>query len=273
MNGIYLDSLFFLNLLADYLLCLASGRICGLVLRRGRYLLAALLGATYAVAGVLPGFGWLSSPVWKIAAGLAMGLLAFGAEDNPLRCTGVLFAVSAALGGALWAIALAEGADLRAGPAPLSLRALALSFALCYAALRLFLRRRLPLLEKPRARVQVRLWDREAVFMVLRDTGNTLSDPLTGAAVLVATPHALSPILREHTALFEQLPAVELLEASGQLPELAGRLRLLPCSGISGTALMPVLRPERVSVDGRDSPGLLLAVSPAARGDGFEGIL
>ena len=45
MEVIYIDSLFFLNLGVDYLLCLASARICGLYLRRRRYVLAALLGA------------------------------------------------------------------------------------------------------------------------------------------------------------------------------------------------------------------------------------
>ncbi|MBR1456591.1 MAG: sigma-E processing peptidase SpoIIGA, partial [Oscillospiraceae bacterium] len=43
MEVIYIDALFFLNLLADYLLCLSTGRICGLYLRRARYLAAALL--------------------------------------------------------------------------------------------------------------------------------------------------------------------------------------------------------------------------------------
>ena len=44
MQVIYVDSLFCLSLLTDYLLCLTAGRLCGLVLRRRRYLAAALLG-------------------------------------------------------------------------------------------------------------------------------------------------------------------------------------------------------------------------------------
>ena len=48
MDVIYLDSLFGLNLLIDYCLVLASARVCGVVLRRWRYALAALIGALYA---------------------------------------------------------------------------------------------------------------------------------------------------------------------------------------------------------------------------------
>ena len=36
MEIIYVDRFFLLNLLADYLLCLVSARLCGLVLRRRR---------------------------------------------------------------------------------------------------------------------------------------------------------------------------------------------------------------------------------------------
>ena len=104
MEVIYLDSLFALNLLADYLLLLCAGRLCSLVLRRRRYLLAALLGAVYAAALYLPGLGFLRLPGWKLLVGGGMGWIAYGRERTPLRCIAVFFAVSAAYGGALWAL-------------------------------------------------------------------------------------------------------------------------------------------------------------------------
>ena len=80
MDVIYLDRLFGLNLLLDYCLMLASARVCGVVLHRARYLLAALTGALYAVVMVLPGCGWLGSGAMKLALGAAMALIAFGGE-------------------------------------------------------------------------------------------------------------------------------------------------------------------------------------------------
>ena len=71
MDVIYLDSLFGLNLLIDYCLVLASARVCGVVLRRWRYALAALIGALYAALMVLPGFGWLANGMMKLALGAA----------------------------------------------------------------------------------------------------------------------------------------------------------------------------------------------------------
>ena len=85
MKSLYLDLFFFLNLSADYLICLSAGRICSLRLRRMRYLLASLLGAVYAALSVLPALAFLSAPCWRLGAALLMGLLAFGGEARPLR--------------------------------------------------------------------------------------------------------------------------------------------------------------------------------------------
>lgn len=272
MQVIYVDSLFCLSLLTDYLLCLTAGRLCGLVLRRRRYLAAALLGALYSVAVFLPRFVLLSLPAGRLGCGLCMGMLAFGRERQPLRCTGVLLAVAAVFGGALWAVSLAGG-SLGAYPAALSLPALLLSFGLCYALLSLLLRARRLLTERRRVAVEVSLHGREAGFLALEDTGNALSDPLTGRHVLVASPLALRPLLRDSAALFTELPPVELLEALGQIPELAGCFRLLPYSDLSGSGLLPVFRPDRLLLDGEETADLLVAVSPNASGEGFEALL
>ena len=273
MRVIYLDSLFLLNLLADYLLCLCAGRLCGLRLRRWRYLAAALLGAAYAAAVYLPGLGFLALPAGRLGAGVGMGLLAFGRERQPLRCTGVLLLVGAAFGGALWAVSLAGGGDGTVGFAPLSPGTLMASFGLCYALLSLLLRARRLLTERKRVTVRLRFLGREAVFPALIDTGNALSDPITGRHVMVACPHALRPLFRENSALFEQLPPVELLEALGTVPELSGRFRLLPCSHLGGESLLPVFRPESLLLDGSAAEDLLVAISPQAAGDGFEALL
>lgn len=270
MKTVYIDSLFFLNLAADYLLCLAAARICALQLKRWRYFLAALLGALYAVAAVLPGLGLLAAPYFKIPAGLAMGFIAYGAERSPLRCTAVFFGISAAFGGALWALSLAAGGD---GYAVLSVKSLLLSFALCYAAFRLIFRRRAALMEKRLVRVEAEFNGRKAQFTALLDTGNSLSDPATGAPVMVACPHALKPLLRENTALFSQLQPVELMELCAVIPELRGRLRLIPFSAVGASGLLPAFRPDSTSLDGRQEAGLLIAVSDSAAGDGFEAIV
>ena len=63
---IYLDELFLLNFVVDYLLLLAAGRLSGEILRRGWLALGAAIGAAYAAAAVLPGMGFLLHPLCKL---------------------------------------------------------------------------------------------------------------------------------------------------------------------------------------------------------------
>lgn len=74
MTVVYVDSVFVLNALMDYLLVLCAARLAGIPLRRRRYLLAGLLGGAYAVAVFLPGLGFLSATPVKLAAGILLAL-------------------------------------------------------------------------------------------------------------------------------------------------------------------------------------------------------
>ena len=52
-----------------------------------------------------------------------------------------------------------------------------------------------------------------------------------------------------------------------------GRFRLLSCGSVAGSTLLAAFRPDTVRVDGKERDDLLCAVSEAAKGDGFEGIV
>ena len=106
---VYVDSVFVLNALMDYLLVLSVGRLAGIPLRRRRYLLAGLLGGAYAVAVFLPGLGFLAATPVKLAAGVLLALAAYGGEEKLLRLTLLLFAVSCALAGCVLALGLLAG--------------------------------------------------------------------------------------------------------------------------------------------------------------------
>lgn len=264
MKLLYADTLFAMSLATDYLLCVAAARLCAGRIRRGRCLLAALFGAAYAVAVFLPGLSFLATPALELCAAGFMGLIAFGGEERLWRCLAAFLALSAAFGGMVWAVAM------RAGSAP-GLPLLLAVFLLCYGALTLFSRTRRRRAETGTAEALLTLGGRQARFRALLDSGNCLSDPVTGARVLIASPAALAPLLGD-AALSEEADPVELLRRASRDPKLAGRLRLLPCSGVGGKALLAALRPDSAVVDGKERPGLLAAISPSAAGEGFEGV-
>ena len=265
MEIIYLDSLFLLNFVIDYLLLSCSAAVCGLSVKRLRYLAGALLGAGYAVAAFLPGCGFLSSPVMKLVSALLMALAAYGGEKSLLRCALVFLSVSAAFAGFLYCITLAGGY-----PA-FDMRTLLLAFALCYLLLSLLFGHRLRRSDRRKVEVRLALGGRTVRFMALIDTGNELRDPISGVPVMLVCPHALEPLFAGHEELLRRDP-VGFLEGADRLPTLKGRIRLIPYTAVGGTGMLGAFRPERVIVDG-EVREMMAAVSEKVWGEGYEGIV
>ena len=271
MDVIYADELFALNAVLDYVLLLASARLRGAVLRRGRFALAAAAGGMYAVLCVLPGTVWLSSRAVKLGVSLLLALIAWGGEAAFFKSWAIFLALSAAFAGAVYAVSLLAGIPPGEVFVPVSLRVLFLSFGFCYAAVRFFFDRALRRRERVVAAVHLTLAGREASFSALRDTGNELFDPLTARRVLVAEYKALAPLfpLCPPAAAPEDDPA-SLLRLLSADPSLRGRLRLLPYTAV-GTkcALLVCFRPDSLTVAGQKED-LLVALSPTPLSGGGE---
>lgn len=274
---VYIDSVFALNALMDYLLLLAAARLAGLPLRRRRYLLAALAGGGYAVACFLPGLGFLAAAPAKLAAGVLLGLIAYGGEERLLRLILLFFAVSCAMAGCVLGLGLltGNGAPVVGGVfyTNVSLRVLATAAAAVYAVLTVIFRAAARQgLRGVRLPVRVRACGGTAELTALWDSGNTLREPGGGRAVLVLSPGSLDSLLPwELRALLapERLAAPEtLLEPVRALaPEL--RPRLLPYRAV-GTAggLLLAVRTEWTEINGTRYLGLTAALSPTALGAG-----
>ena len=276
MNVIYIDSLFFLNLLIDYALLLCAGKICALRLRRLRLALGAVFGGVYAVLAVLaPGFFALFSV--KILAGAVMVLLAFG-RSKALRACVVFFAVSAAFGGAVYA-----ATSLGASPGssrlyiPVSLKVLAVSFAVCYAAISLVFRRVGAKSERELLNIKISLLGRDTEFKALRDTGNELFDPISGEGVIVASAAALSQLFpkaaREFLKHEDPLLAFEKLS---EFSALRGRLRIISFKSVGAVgALMLCFRPDSLTISGKEHSRPLIGISRTEMSENgeFEAII
>ena len=205
MTVIYIDTLFLLNALVDYLLLLAAARLAGEPLRRRRFALGAVLGGMYAVAIFLPGLSFLAHPACRIASAVLMLLVSYGGSRRLLR-QGVLFvALTCAFGGGVVAIGLLGGTGLSLGHgvfySALDLKMVLLSAAVCYGALTLVFQRigRHSAASGELVSVRLHLGERSAALTALIDTGNTLTDPVSGRPVMVAEG-------REHRRALPQRP-------------------------------------------------------------------
>ena len=261
MDIIYVDRLFAVNFIVDYLLLLITGRMCALELKRLRYALGAAVGGIYAVAAVLPGVEFLAGGTMKLVAAGAMALAAFGGERRLLRPVLTFLAASAALGGGVWALSMFSG-GLRsvALPVTVDLRTLTLAFALSYALLSAAFHRYGRRAQRRLRRVEVEFLGEKARFQALEDSGNELSDPISGCAVMVVERYAMRELLPE---LPPGADAEVIMELAGADARYRGRLRLVPYSAVGvECALLAAFRPDRITVDGKVTEGILVAVAP-----------
>lgn len=268
MTVVYIDLLFLLNLIANYLLLLVSGRMCGRILHRWLFVLAAVFGAFYAVLIFLPGFGWLSAIPCRIASGVLMVLIAYGWERSLLKVTLCFFGASAALGGMVWAAELMGGHSLTMERGVLysyvDLRLLLLLLVLCYGLLsmltnRVFQHRRAELVP-----AVVRRGESSVKLIALLDTGNTLTDPITNRPVLVAEGEKCRELLPMPLPLDRPVEAISVLGCQG----IKG-YRLLPYQtvGVAHGMLLAV-KADSVVIGKQDYGSLLVALSPTPVSDG-----
>ena len=267
---VYLDEVFLLNALVDYLLLLCSARLAGEELRRVRFALAAVLGGVYASAVFLPGWGFLARPGCKLAAAGGMALIAFGSSRHLLRPALVFLGVSAAFGGGVLALQLFFGA-----PTVMDLKTVLLSAAGCYAFLSLIFARGARHGGGELVPVEVALGERRCRIIALRDTGNTLTDPATGRPVLVAEGARLASLFPGGEG-----PGPEELRdpvsALTRRQKGETRWRLLPNRAVGvDHALLLALRADSVRVGGEDYGAILVALSPTpvSDGGGYSGLI
>lgn len=268
MEVIYVDRLFLLDLSIDYCLLLLSGRVSGVVLRRGRYLIGATLGAAYAVILLLPGMQWLGSTVMKLILGLLMALIAYGCEARFWRCAGVFFAVSALFGGAVFAASiLAEAEPLGGVFVSVTLRTLALSFGVCYFVVMQLFQRKAVKAARTVQTVEITYRGKSVALRALRDTGNSLHDPTVGREVLVTEREALLPLLPQNLPADPASALLQLTDAKGW--------KLLSCRTVGAdSALLLCFLPDTVTVDGKPEDLLIGIANHRLSDDGsYQGLL
>ena len=276
MTVVYIDALFLLNAVVDYLLLLCAGRLAGEVLHRGRLALGAALAGAYAAAVFLPGMGFLLHPLCKLAAAVLALLIGYGGSRRLLRVTLVFFAVSAAFAGGILALELlgGRGLTLENGvfSSAMDLRLILLSAAGCYVVITLLFQRsaRHTAARQELVPAVLTLDGRRVALTALVDTGNTLTDPATGRPVMVAEGEKVAGLFPSGQApdeadLRDPVAALERLSQAGFL----GRCRLLPYQAVGvECGMLLSLRLDGARVGREDYGTLLVALSPNRLSDG-----
>ncbi len=240
---VYIDLLFGLNAIINYLLLRGSAAIGGFPVKLWRLTGAGILGGLYAVAVVLPGMEFLQGWVWQALFLALMVLAAFGWKRAAVKQGLFFLALSFAFGGAVLLLIQAVEPDcvLLGGRAyyAVTMPALLLLAGVCYGLAALVLNGWGTHTGGDLIKLEIALGERSASVTALRDTGNTLRDPITGQPVLVADRKILKQLLPDLPE--GQNPSEFVRQVGVRHPEL--RFRLVPYRAV-GTdhGLLPAVR-------------------------------
>lgn len=268
---VYGDLVFVLNLLINYTLLRGTARLGASAPRGVRLWLAAAFGGLYALLTFVPGLYFLQGLWAKILTAVLMLLLAYGWKTTTLRLGGVFALLSLVLCGAVYSVQTFRGVQLQEGGYllyPVSFPALILTaFAVCLAC-RLLLP---PLQHSANSLLplSIGLKGKSVRITALRDTGNTLTDPLTGAPVLTVYWKALRPLLPK------ELSESTLLSPETALEDLrAYSPRLIPYRAVGTKRGLLLAIPCSVSFDNHSkTQAVALSPTPLSDGGAYEALI
>lgn len=271
MTVVYLDSVFILNTVMNYILLLATARLAGLVLQRRRYLIAAVLGGLYAVAVFFPGVEVLAHPIIKITMGVFLSLMAFGREEKLLRLILLFFTVSCAMAGAVLGLGFLADRSMPVAKGifftDVDEKILLIAAAAFYLLWNfVFQATAKSMIEGTVLPIQVCIAGKSAKLTALWDSGNNLRDSISGQNILVLAPESFDMLFRSSIQSLltkDRLQnSVELLEMLRQkAPELRPRLISYRAVGVT-TGLLVVITTDWVEIGGNIYRSLPAALSP-----------
>ncbi|MDP4118646.1 MAG: sigma-E processing peptidase SpoIIGA [Bacillota bacterium] len=190
MITVYIDMLFAVNLLMDYLLLTLTGWLCGRA-KWYRTLLGALLGTGYSTAAFFVSMGVICSFAVKVFVAVLMLIITFGVEGKRklIKRTGIFFIVSFVAGGIVFAAFLSGNALISNGTVYFSatLRRLIFAGAVTYGAVRVVCAclGKFAVTRVSEVTLKIYLEEKIVEMRALSDTGNCLCEPLSGLPVCI----------------------------------------------------------------------------------------
>ena len=247
MLRVYLDLVVLLNFTVDLLLILGTNRLTGFPPGWKRAVCGAMLGGGYAGFCLLPEFRFLGNGLWRLVFLLLLSLTAFGWNRSGIQRGAVFLLLSMALGG------------IASGTGALDFLGVCLCGGLLWFLCRIGFGG--PVGQREYVTVDLNWNGRHVTVTGLRDTGNTLRDPLTGEAVLICGADVGEELLGIESGLFSN-PSQ--LMMAGHLPGM----RLIPYRTVGQSGgLMVALRLYETRINGKYCDPLV-AFAPREIGDG-----
>lgn len=254
MNVIYIDVLIILNLYVTYFLIKAMCAFLHKKIKNIRVLSGSLFGAVSSLVILLPELPLLINILIKITLGLIIVLICFGYGEikGYLRHSLIFIIMNLLFAGmmmVIWLFSSPLSMFYNNGVAyfDISFAVITISTALAYGVIKL-LRYIIDsrMVSDRKYNLTVKYNGMEVNLNAFPDTGNTLTDYFSGMPVIICDKSACGGIIPEELD-FENLEN-----------KIIKGVRLLPFSTVGSSGLMPVFKPDSITITESNGSGKVI---------------
>ena len=248
---VYADVLVALNILLTYILIVASRVICKIPTNKWAVMVASVIGGICSLIIFYDKAGVVFSCVYKIITGGVIVGIAFipGNLKTFMKEFLAFFGVSFLFGGSMYALEIAlhpENIMFYNGTVyfDMSITYLVASVLVIYGVF-LLADYIITKHNGKNGKCQLKIeYNNKSVSMnALVDTGNTLTDGMTGRPVIIAELSAVSPLFSREELMFFKTVDLENIPVS-----LNKKFRLIPCETVTGDSLMKAFIPSFIKM-------------------------
>jgi len=245
MPTVYIDVLFSVNFLVNYILLYACLTLVKLTKKRLRICAAAILGAVYAVLIFFPDFSVLYTTISKLLISMLIVATAFPffSLKSYIKALTVFYMVSFGFGGIVLGVFYFTDIGARLGAVysngifyfNLPWTILLLAGLIFYFSLKILniLSVRLQRGTSLRKKLRIRLGDNITELTALLDTGNSLIDPVTLSPVIIAEYRLVKDLFNDDIKKgLDRLGTDNLTWVMTEVTQKGLRTRLIPFSSI-----------------------------------------
>lgn len=254
---VYADVLVALNILLTYILIVASRVICKAPTNKWAVLLASIVGGVSSLVIFYENGGVLFSCLYKIITGGVIVGVAFLPKSLKIFIKNILafFGVSLLFGGTMFALEFTlhpKHIMFYNGTVyfDIGIAYLVASVLVIYG---IFLLADYLITKHNtkggKCEIEIAYNDFSVNINALVDTGNTLTDGVTGKPVIIAELSSVSPLFTRREMMFFKSADFE------NIPESLNKsFRLIPCKTVTGTSLLKAFTPTFVKIkEGKNS--------------------
>ena len=259
MQTLYADILFLINFTMDFLTLFITASILRRKASVIRLCIASAIGGVYGVVSVFISEMLIINVILNLAVSYIMCLIVF--KKRTLPCYALFYGTGCLLGGAMTAFFTfmngVNTASLENNTLPerIPLGWMAVSAtvigAVAIAGGRMGKRKR----SLRQCRLAVVSHNGSFVFDAMTDTGNLLTDPMTGKPIILLQKKELLSLLPSKLIpIFEKGDPGSLSEIE---PELSRAIRLIPSHSVGGNKLLFSYLPKKITLDGAEVTALI----------------